>query len=116
MRPWIAYAAAILVGVATPVVVLAIARETPVGSDPSLAGSGVVVLLAAVAGLLASAVPRHWWPLALIVSLPLGVLGATMFAALAAIGELFWIWLAVPLGALAASLAAAYIARRMRAA
>jgi hypothetical protein len=115
VKPGIAYATATLVGVATPLVVLAIARETPVGSDPALAGGGVVVLLAALAGLLASAVPRHWWPIALIVSLPLGLLGATMFAALAAIGELFWIWLVVPLGAVAASLAAAYVARRMRA-
>jgi hypothetical protein len=95
-------------------VVLAIARETPVGSDPSLAAGGVIVLLAAAAGLLASAAPRHWWRLALIVSLPLGLLGATMFAALASLGELFWIWLGVGLGAVAAALAAAYAARRIR--
>jgi hypothetical protein len=116
VKPWLAYFAAALVGVATPVLVLAIARETPIGSDPELAGAGVVVLLAAIAGLLAAAFPRHWWPLALVVSVPLGLLGTTMFATLANLGERYWIWLWVGLGAVAASLAAAYAAKRARSA
>lgn len=96
MKPWIIYVVAAAIGVAAPFVVLAV--------------------LAAVAGLLAAVAPLHWWRLAFVVSLPLCLLGVAMFAALASLGEFFWIWLWVGLGGVAASLAAAYGARRMKAA
>jgi hypothetical protein len=116
VKPWIIYVVAAAIGVAAPVVVLAIARETPVEAHPAFAAAGVLAVLAAVAGLLAAVAPLHWWRVAFVVSLPLCLLGVAMFAALASLGEFFWIWLWVGLGGVAASLAAAYGARRMKAA
>lgn len=114
MRIWISYALAVIVGLATPVVALWIARSTPVGSDPALAGGSVVLGLGIVAGLLAAALPRHWLALALVVSVPLCLLGIVMFAALANIGEFFWVWLGVALGGVAASLLGAFLGRRAK--
>jgi hypothetical protein len=114
VKAWLAYAAAAIVGIATPVLVLWLARSTPVGSDPALAGAAVVVFLAIVSGLLTTALPRHWLPLALIASLPLCVLGMVMFAALVNVGEFFWVWLGVSLGGVAASLLGAFLVARAK--
>jgi hypothetical protein len=114
VKIWLAYAAAATIGIGTPVFALWVARGTPVGSDPAFAGAAVVVGLAIVSGLLSAAVPRHWMPIALIVSGPLGVLGAVMFVALARLDEFFWVWLWVALGSLAASLLCAYLVRRAK--
>jgi hypothetical protein len=114
VRIWLAYAAAAIVGIGTPVFALWVARGTPVGSDPALAGAAIVVGLAIVSGLLSLANPRHWVPIALIVSGPLCLLGVVMFAALARVGEFFWVWLWVALGAVAASLVCAFFAARAK--
>lgn len=114
MRIWLSYAAAALVGIGTPFFALWVARGTPVGSDPAFAGAAVVVGLAIVSGLLSAAIPRHWIPLALIVSGPLCVLGMVMFVALARVDEFFWVWLWVALGGIAASLLCAYLVKRAK--
>lgn len=111
MRAWLAYAGALLTGIAAPIAVLWVARNTPVGTDSSLAGATAILVLAIVAALLTLLIPRHWWVVALVVSVPLGLLGTAMFAALANIGEFFWVWLWVALGGVAASLLGAYVAR-----
>ncbi len=110
MKTWATYAAAVLIGLATPVLVLWIGRTTPVGTDPSFAGTAVVFALAIVAGLLAAVAPRHWLPIALVLSLPICVLGIVMFALVAKLGEYYWAWLWSALGGVAASLLGAYIA------
>jgi hypothetical protein len=69
------YAAAALIGLATPFFVLWLGRTTPVGTDPSFAGVSVVFALAIVSGLLGALAPRHWLPIALALSLPICVLG-----------------------------------------
>jgi hypothetical protein len=38
VKAWASYAAAVAIGLATPVLVLWIGRTTPVGTDPSFAG------------------------------------------------------------------------------
>lgn len=112
MKAWATFAAAVLIGLATPVLVLWIGRTTPVGTDPSFAGASVVFALAIVAGLLTAAVPRHWVAIALVLSLPIGVLGVVMFALVANLGEYFWAWLASALGGVAASLLGAHLATK----
>jgi hypothetical protein len=114
VRIWLSYAAAAIVGIGTPLFALWVARSTPVGSDPAFAGAAVVVGLGITSGLLSLAVPRHWVPIALIVSGPLCVLGAVMFVALARIDEFFWVWLWVSLGGVAASLLCAFLAERTK--
>ena len=114
MRIWLSYAAAAIVGLGTPFFALWVGRGTPVGSDPAFAGAAVVVALAIVAGVLSAAVPRHWLPIALVVSGPLCILGVVMFIALMNVGEYFWVWLWVALASLAASLLTAYGARRVK--
>lgn len=111
MKTWATYAAAVLIGLATPVFVLWIGRTTPVGTDPSFGGAAVVFALAIVAGLLAGVVPRHWVPIALVLSLPICVLGIVMFALVANLGEYYWAWLGSALGAVAASLLGAHAAK-----
>ena len=108
------YAGAVLIGLATPFIVLWIARGTPPGSDPEVTGVSVIVAVGIIAGLFTAAAPRHWLALALIVSVPLGVLAGVMFWAFLDLGEYFWIWLWVGLGALAAALAAAFLVARAR--
>jgi hypothetical protein len=114
VRLWLSYAAAAIVGTGTPFFALWVARGTPVGSDPAFAGAAVVVALAIIAGVLSAAVPRHWIPIALIVSGPLCILGVVMFIAVADVGEYFWVWLWVGLGSVAASLFTAYVARKAK--
>lgn len=114
MKIWATYAAAVLIGLATPVFVLWLGRTTPVGTDPSFAGASVVFALAIVAGLLTTVVPRHWLPLALVLSLPIGVLGIVMFVLLASLGEYYWAWLWSALGGVAAALLGASIAARAK--
>ena len=114
MRTWAAYAGAAIVGFGTPIFALWILRDTPVGSDPALGGAAVVVGFAIFSASLAALIPRHWLPIALVVSLPLCVLGVVMFAALARVDEFFWVWLWVALGGVAASLAAAFFAARTK--
>jgi predicted membrane channel-forming protein YqfA (hemolysin III family) len=114
VRIWLAYAAAVIVGIGTPVFALWVARGTPVGSDPAFAGAAVVVALGIISGLLSLALPRHWIPIALVVSAPLCLLGVVMFVALARVDEFFWVWLWVALGGVAASLASAFFAARAK--
>lgn len=115
MKAWAAYAAAVLVGLATPVFVLWLGRTTPVGTDPSFAGASVVFALAIVSGLLSSVVPRHWLFIALVLSLPICVLGIVMFVLVASLGDYYWAWLVSSLGGLAAALIGGYaIARTKR--
>jgi len=114
VRTSLSYAAAALVGIGTPLFALWLARGTAVGSDPAFAGAAVVVALAIVSGLLSAAIPRHWMPIALIVSGPLCVLGTVMFVALARVDKFFWVWLWVALGSLAASLLCAYLVARAK--
>ena len=114
MRIWLGYAAAAVVGIGTPFFALWVARGTPVGSDPGFAGAAVAVTLAIISGALSAAMPRHWLPIALIVSGPLGVLGVVMFVALARVDEFFWVWLSAALGGLAASLLCAYLVARAK--
>ena len=114
MKVFAAYAAAGALGIGAPVLVLHLARSSAVGADPLMAAAGVVIALGIVAAALAAVVPRHWLALALMLSVPLALLGIVMFAALADIGEFFWIWLAVGLGGVAAALGAAYLAARTR--
>jgi predicted membrane channel-forming protein YqfA (hemolysin III family) len=114
VRIWLAYAAAAIVGIGTPVFTLWVARGTPVGSDPALAGAAVVVGLGIISALLSAAIPRHWIPIALVVSVPLCLLGVVMFVALVRVNEFFWVWLWVALGGVAASLAGAFLAARAK--
>lgn len=111
MKTWASYAAAVAIGLATPVLVLWIGRTTPVGTDPSFAGASVVFALAIVAGLLTAVLPRHWVAIALVLSLPICVLGVVMFALVANLGEYYWAWLWSALGGVAASLLGAYVAK-----
>jgi predicted membrane channel-forming protein YqfA (hemolysin III family) len=114
VRTWLTYAAAAIVGIGTPILALWIARGTPVGSDPALAGGSLVLGLGIVSAVLTAALPRHWPWIAFAVSLPLCLLGVVMFAALADVGEFFWIWLWVALGGVAASLAGAFLTARAK--
>lgn len=111
MKTWATYAAAVLIGLATPVFALWLGRTTPVGTDPWFAGAAVVFALAIVAGLLTAVVPRHWIALALVLSLPLCALGVVMFALVASLGEYYWAWLASALGSVAAALLGAHVAK-----
>ena len=110
MKIWASYAAAAIIGLATPVFMLWLGRTTPVGTDPSFAGASVVFALAIVSGLLTAVAPRHWLPVALVLSLPIGVLGLVMFVLVASLGEYYWAWLWSALGGIAASLLGAYLA------
>jgi hypothetical protein len=110
MRTVATYAVAVLIGLATPVFVLWIGRTTPVGTDPSFAGASVVFALAIVSALLTTVVPRHWVSIALVLSLPICVLGMVMFVLVASLGAYYWAWLVSALGGLAASLLGAHVA------
>jgi hypothetical protein len=105
------YAAAALIGLATPFFVLWLGRTTPVGTDPSFAGVSVVFALAIVSGLLGALAPRHWLPIALALSLPICVLGVVMFVLVASLGEYYWTWLWSALGGITASLLGAFVAK-----
>ena len=110
MKTWATFAAAVILGLATPVLVLWVGRKTPVGTDPSFAGASLVFALAIVSGLLTTIVPRHWVSIALVLSLPICALGIVMFALVASLGEYYWTWLVSALGGLAASLLGAHVA------
>ena len=112
MKLFAAYAAAGAIGVGVAAFVLWLARSAAVGADPLMAALGVVITIGVVAALLAAAAPRHW--LALVLSLPVALLGIVMFSALANVGEFFWIWLIVGLGALGAAMLGAYLVARGR--
>ena len=114
MRVFAAYAAAVVIGIGAPILVLGIARGTSVGADPALAAGAIVVGLGILAALLSAAAPRHWLWLALVVSVPLTLLSAVMFAALANVGGFFWIWIWVGLGGVVAALLGALVAARKR--
>ena len=109
MRLWLTYAVALAIGLATPLAVLWIGRKTPVGTDPELAGASVVLALAIVSALLTAALPRHWLAIALVLSVPVCVLGIVMFVVVASLGEYFWAWLWSAIGGVAAALAGAYV-------
>ena len=111
MKTWATFAAAVVIGLATPVLVLWVGRKTPVGTDPSFAGASLVFALAIVAGLLTTILPRHWVSIALVLSLPICVLGVVMFALVANLGGYYWAWLWSALGGVAASLLGAYAAK-----
>ena len=104
------FAAAVVIGLATPLLVLWVGRKTPVGTDPSIAGASLVFALAIISALLTAVVPRHWVSIALVLSLPICVLGVVMFALVAGLGEYYWTWLVSALGGLAASLLGARVA------
>ena len=110
MKTWATFAAAVVLGLATPVLVLWVGRKTPLGTDPSFAGASLVFTLAIVSGLLTTIVPRHWVSIALVLSLPICVLGIVMFSLVAGLGEYYWTWLVSALGGLAASLLGARVA------
>ena len=114
MRLFAVYAAAVVIGIGAPFLVLGIARGTSVGADPALAAGAIVVGMGIVAALLSAAAPRHWLWLALVVSLPLTLFSVVMFAALANVGEFFWIWIWVGLGAVVAALLGALVTARTR--
>ena len=114
MRVFAAYAGAVVIGIGAPYLVLGIARSTSVGADPALAAGAIVVALGILAGLLSAAAPRHWLWLALVVSVPLTLFSVVMFAALANVGEFFWVWVWVGLGAVVATLLGALVTARMR--
>ena len=114
MRTAAAYVAAVLAGLAMPALVLWLARTSAAGTSPWLAAAAVVAVLGLASALVAAAAPRHWLWLALIASLPLGLYAGVMFYALADIGEIYWVWLGVALGGIAAALAGAFAARRLR--
>lgn len=114
MKTWATYIAAVAIGCATPVLVLWMARSTPIGSDPALAGAAVVLGLGIISALLTVSLPRHWLPIAVVVSAPLCLFGMLMFAVLANVGELYWIWLWVGIGGVAASLLGAYLCARAK--
>ena len=114
MRPFAAYAAAGATGLGVAVFVLWLARSTAVGADPVIVSIAVVAVLGILAAVLTRLAPAQWVGLALVISAPLALLGIAMFAALANIGEFFWIWLGVGFGAVAAALLAAYFAGRRR--
>jgi hypothetical protein len=106
-----AYAAAVAMGIGAPLFVLWVARSSGQDADPLLSAIAIVAGVGIVAALLTRLAPRHWLALALIASAPLGLLGIVMFGAFVNIGAFFWIWLGVGLGAVAAALLAAYLAR-----
>jgi hypothetical protein len=108
------YAAAVVIGIGAPFFVLGIARSTSVGADPALAAGAIVVALGIVAALLSALAPRHWLWLALVVSVPLTLFSVVMFAALASVGEFFWIWIWVGVGAVVAALMGALVTARTR--
>jgi len=112
VRTWIAYAAALAIGVATALFVLWLGRETPVGTDLSFAGASVVWALAIVSALLATPAPRRWISIALLLALPVCGLGIVMFALVASLGEYYWTWLWSALGAIVASLIGGYAITR----
>ena len=114
VKTWATYAAAAVIGCATPVLVLWLARSTPVGSDRALAAASVVAGLGLVSGLLAVLIPARWLSTAVIVSAPLCVVASLMFAALANVGELFWVWLWVGIGGVAASLLGAFLGAKAK--
>ena len=115
MRTWIAYAAALAIGVATALFVLWLGRETPVGTDLSFAGASVVWALAIVSALLGTMAPQRWIAIAVLLALPVCGLGIVMFALVASLGEYYWTWLWSALGAVAAPLIGGYaIARNKR--
>jgi len=114
MRPFAAYAAAVATGLGVAVFVLWIARSTAVGADPVIVSIAVVAVVGILAAVLTRLAPAHWIALALVISAPLALLGILMFAALANIGEFFWIWLGVGLGGAGAALLGGYLAARAR--
>jgi hypothetical protein len=108
------YAAAVVIGIVAPYLVLRLARGTSVGADPALAAGAIVVGIGIVAAIVGALAPRHWLWLALVVSVPLTLFSGVMFAALANVGEFFWIWLWVGTGAVVAALAGGLVAARKR--
>ena len=112
MKTFVAYAAALGIGLATAVFMLWLGRSTPVGTDISFAAASVVFALAIVARVLSAPLMHHWLGLALALSLPSCSLGIVMFTLVARFGVYFWAWLWSALGALAASLIGAYFAAR----
>lgn len=114
MKSFAAYAAAGASGLGVAVFVLWLARSSARGADPLMVGIAVVLVLGVLAVLLTRLAPGQWFGLALVISAPLALLGIVMFAALASIGEFFWIWLGVGLGGAAAALLGAYLAARTK--
>lgn len=108
------YAAAVAIGIGTPVFVLWLARTSAQDANPYLPAIAIAVGVGILAALLARLAPRHWLALALVVSAPLGLLGIVMFGAFVNIGAFFWVWLGVGAGAVAAALFAAWLAARSR--
>ena len=114
MKTWATYAAAVVIGCAMALLALGLARNTPIGSEPALAGAAAVLCLGIISALLTAPLPRHWLPIALILSVPLCGLAVVAFAVLANLGELFWTWLWIGIGGVAAALLGAFLAARAK--
>ena len=114
MKAFTAYAAALVSGIGVAVFVMWLARSSAAGVDPLIVSIAVVAVLGVLAALVTRLAPQHWWTLALVISGPLALLGGVMFAALANIGEFFWIWLGVGLGGMVAAQVGAYVTARLR--
>ena len=109
LRTYPIYAVAAFVGMFAPIFVLWVARTAPVGASPVVVAVSVVLALTLASALLASFLPRRWISIALLVSLPIALLGSAMFFALADGGDPYYIWLFVGIGSLVASAIAAVI-------
>jgi hypothetical protein len=109
LRTYTIYAVAAVVGMFAPVFVLWVARTAPVGASPMVVAVSVVLGLAVVSALLASILPRRWIFIAVLVSLPVALLGSAMFFALGGGGDAYRIWLFVGIGSLMSSAIAAVI-------
>lgn len=114
MKAFTAYAAALVSGIGVAVFVMWLARSSAAGVDPLIVSIAVIGVLGVLAALVTRLAPQHWWTLALVISGPLALLGGVMFAALANIGEFFWIWLLVGAGGVAAAQLGAYVMARAR--
>ena len=107
------YAAAVAAGMLAPVFVLWAARTAPAGASPVIVAGAVVLALAFISALLARFRPRRWLFTAALVSLPIALLGSSMFFALADSGTTYYVWLCVGIGSLACSAVGAFLSAQV---
>jgi len=113
LRLYVAYLAAAVAGIASPLFLLHLARSAPAGSDPMVVATAIVCALGLVSGLLAAMDSRHSVYVALVASGPVALLGLAMYFALAEAGGQYGVWLFVGMGSLAFSLVTAALASRI---
>src|SRR5712691_1010160 len=92
-----------------PIFVLWVARTAPIGTSPMVVAVSVVLTLTVASALLASFLPRRWISIAVLVSLPIALLGSAMFFALTDRGDPYYVWLFVGIGSLVSSPIAAAV-------